>query len=64
LLVGNRIYACNRDGLTTIFKASPDGYTEVARNKLDAGINASPIAIGGKLFIRTETHLYCIGNKK
>jgi hypothetical protein len=33
----------------------------VAKNKLDAGINATPVAIGGKLFIRTETHLYCIG---
>lgn len=63
LLVGKRIYACNRDGLTTIFEASPDGYTEVARNRLDAGINASLIAVGGKLYIRTETHLYCIGTK-
>jgi len=61
LLVGKLIYACNRDGLTTIFEASPDGYMEVARNKLDDGIDASPIAIGGKLFIRTQTHLYCIG---
>jgi outer membrane protein assembly factor BamB len=63
LLVGNLIYACNRDGLTTIFEASPHGYSELARNKLDAGIDASPIAIGGKLYIRTLTHLYCIGEK-
>lgn len=61
LLVGKNIYACNRDGLTTIFVASPDGYEEVARNKLDAGINASPVAVGGRLYIRTDTHLYCIG---
>lgn len=61
LLVGKNVYACNRDGLTTIFAASPDGYEEVARNKLDAGINASPVAVGGKLYVRTDTHLYCIG---
>ncbi len=63
LLVGRLIYACNRDGLTTIFQASPDGYSEAARNKLDDPIDASPIAIGGKLYIRTHTHLYCIGNE-
>ena len=63
LLVGKNIYACNREGLTTIFEASPDGYSEVRRNKLGAGINASPIAVGGKLYIRTDTHLYCIGKK-
>lgn len=61
LVVGNHIYACNRDGATTIFEASPDGFVEVAKNKLDGGINASPVAVGGKLYIRTETHLYCIG---
>ncbi|MCE9531900.1 MAG: PQQ-binding-like beta-propeller repeat protein [Planctomycetes bacterium] len=61
LLVGKQVYACNRDGVTFIFEASPDGFVEVAKNKLDAGIYASPIAVGGKLFIRTETHLYCIG---
>jgi outer membrane protein assembly factor BamB len=63
LLVGNLIFACNRDGLTTIFKASPDGLSEMAHNKLDDGIDASPIAVGGKLYIRTQTHLYCIGQK-
>lgn len=61
LLVGNHIYICGRRGKTTIIQASPDGLIEVAKNKLDSGINASPVAIGGKLYIRTETHLYCIG---
>lgn len=61
LLVGKHIYLCSRDGLTTVVEANPDGMIQVARNKLDAGINATPIAVGGKLFIRTDTHLYCIG---
>jgi outer membrane protein assembly factor BamB len=63
LLVGEQIYACNRDGQTTIFEASPDGYSQIAKNKLEAGINSSPVAVGGKLFVRTDTHLYCIGKK-
>lgn len=63
LLVGNLIYVCGRKGETTIIEASPAGLSIVARNKLDAGINASPVAVGGKLYIRTLTHLYCIGAK-
>jgi outer membrane protein assembly factor BamB len=63
LLVGKQIYACDRDGDTKIFEASPDGPTIVARNKLDGSISASPVAVGGKLFIRTQSHLYCIGKK-
>jgi hypothetical protein len=63
LLVGKAIYACNRDGETQIFEASPDGLVVNARNKLDAGIYASPVAVGGRLYIRTLTHLYCIGQK-
>jgi outer membrane protein assembly factor BamB len=63
LLVGGEIYACGRNGETEIFKASPNGFVETAHNKLDDGINASPAACGGQLFIRTEKHLYCIGKK-
>ena len=61
ILVGKHIYLCSRDGLTTIIEANPDGMIEVARNKLPGAINASPVAVGGKLLIRTDTHLYCIG---
>ena len=61
LYAGGNLYACGRDGRTTIFKADPAGYEEIAINKLDGNINASPIAVDGRLFIRTGTHLYCIG---
>src|SRR5262249_22069347 len=39
----------------------------VAQNKLDGGkldYGASPAVVEGKLFIRSRTHLYCIGEKK
>jgi len=63
IIVGKNLYICNREGLTTVYEVSPEGATEIARNKLDAGINASLVAIGGRLYLRTETHLYCIGKK-
>jgi outer membrane protein assembly factor BamB len=62
ILVGKHIYASNRRGVTTVVEVNADGMSEVARNKLEAGINATPVAVGGKLYLRTETHLYCIGN--
>lgn len=63
LLAGKKIYACSREGTTTIFAASPDGLSVVATNKLSGSVDASPIAIGGKLYIRTQNHLYCIGTR-
>ncbi len=61
LLAGGNIYACNRDGRTTVFKADREAYERISVNKLDAEISASPIASGNRLYIRTVTHLYCIG---
>jgi outer membrane protein assembly factor BamB len=63
LVAGKNVYACSREGTTAIFAAGPDGFEEVARNKLDGAINASPVAAQGRLYIRTATHLYCIGEK-
>jgi len=61
LIVGKNIYASSREGVTTVFEASGDGFKEVAKNKLPGGINASPVAVGNRLYVRTATHLYCFG---
>ena len=61
LKVGKYLYVGSREGEVLVFEANPEEFVEVARNKMDAGIYASPIAAGGKLFIRTEQSLYCIG---
>jgi hypothetical protein len=47
-----------------VLAAGPE-YNELARNELDGTFTMSSIAVSGQqLFIRTSTHLYCIGNKK
>jgi outer membrane protein assembly factor BamB len=56
-----RIYACDTECATAVFAASRE-YKLLAMNKLDAGCTASPAIAGDALFIRTKTHLYCIGN--
>ncbi len=69
LLVGDRIYASNERGQTMVFRASPDGFEQLANNQLGDSSFASPIYADGKLILRhasTESgerkeFLYAIG---
>jgi outer membrane protein assembly factor BamB len=53
---------------TTVVVEPEREYKEVGRNKLGEGndleFEASPAIVQGRLFIRSQTHLYCIGGKK
>ncbi len=55
-----KIYIADEQGTTYVLEASPT-FKKLAANKLDAGCMASPAAIGDALYLRTRTHLYCIG---
>lgn len=57
----DRIYVCDEDGKTAVFKASRT-YELLAENQLDSGLMSSPAASDGSLFLRTKTHLYRIGH--
>ncbi|TWU32632.1 outer membrane protein assembly factor BamB family protein [Novipirellula artificiosorum] len=52
LLVGDRIYASNERGETLVFRATPDGFKELANNRLGDNSFASPIYADGKLLLR------------
>ncbi len=56
------IYAPDEDGRTFVFAASRT-YKLITANRLDDGCMASPAIAGDALFLRTKTHLYCIGTK-
>jgi outer membrane protein assembly factor BamB len=63
LLADGRLYVTGENGVTVVLAAGPE-YKELARNELDGSWTMSSIAVAGQqLFIRTGTHLYCIGNK-
>ena len=64
LLVGGLIYATNDKGLTTIFRASPDGFQQVASNDLKELCYATHALSNGRLYIRAGDNLYCIGESK
>jgi outer membrane protein assembly factor BamB len=58
----DRIYFVGRDGTTLVLKAG-DKLEVLATNRLDDGIDASPVIVGTQLFLRGHQHLYCIEGK-
>ncbi|MFN0107221.1 MAG: PQQ-binding-like beta-propeller repeat protein [Blastocatellia bacterium] len=62
VLADGKIYVTNEDGITTVFKAGPK-FEMLAENQLE-GYCLSTVAISnGQIFVRTDKHLYCIGQR-
>jgi outer membrane protein assembly factor BamB len=57
---GGNVYFASENGKTFVVAADRT-FRLVETNRLDAGCMASPAVVDGALFIRTKTHLYCIG---
>jgi outer membrane protein assembly factor BamB len=55
------IYFCSEQGDVTVVKAG-DSLEVVSTNAHAERIQASPAISQGNIFIRTEKHLYCVGN--
>lgn len=60
---GGRIYITGRDGTTTVLKPG-DTLEVLATNVLNDPIDASPVAVGKQLFLRSNQYLYCIEEQK
>src|SRR5205823_3887582 len=63
LLIGGKVYAAHITGDVYVFAAEPT-YRLLARNELGETIRATPAVAGGRLYIRGEHHLYCIGKSR
>lgn len=55
-------YSMNQGGDCFVFRASPE-FELVSVNSLGESTNSSVAASGGRLFLRTHRHLWCIGAK-
>ncbi len=63
LLADGKILATTESATTTVLAATSE-FKTLAVNQLDDEYTlASPIAVGTRIYIRTSTHLYCIGKK-
>jgi outer membrane protein assembly factor BamB len=57
-----RIYLAGRSGTTVVLKHGRT-FEVLARNALGEGIDASPVIVGKRLYLRTTRHLYSIGTE-
>jgi len=56
-----KIFFTNEDGETIVLAAHTGAYRELARNKLDDPVYASASIASGRLLIRAEHRLICVG---
>lgn len=62
VLADGKIYVINEEGLTSVLKAGPN-FEVLSENALNDYTLSTPVISGGRLYIRTEHHLWCIGRK-
>jgi len=64
VLADGKIYITNEDGVTTVLAAGPE-FKILATNALpsEGKTLSSPAVSEGRIYLRTPTHLYCIGKK-
>ncbi len=62
LYADGRIYVFDQAARTTVLKAGK-AIEVLAVNELNGMLFASPAAVGDKLYVRTDTHLYCVGRQ-
>ncbi len=60
LFADGHLYVCNREGVTHVIEPGPT-YRKIADNKIDAVVMASPAAVDGAFFIRTDKALIKVG---
>jgi len=63
VLADGRIYVTNEDGLTSVFSAGPK-FEVLAENAMDEYTLSTVAVSKGQIFLRTEKHLYAIGQMK
>ena len=61
--VGDRMYCISADGEVVVLAAA-DKYEELGRMPLGETCRSTPAIAGGRMYLRTESHLVSIGGMK
>jgi outer membrane protein assembly factor BamB len=61
-IAGNRVYVLSTNGRAWVFQAGRE-YQELGHGVLDDKFRASPAFAGGRLYLRGNASLYCLGEK-
>jgi outer membrane protein assembly factor BamB len=62
VLVEDIVFVPDEKGVMHVFRASGEKREKMAQNFLEAGGMASPVVVGGRIYLRTAHSLYCIGD--
>ena len=62
--IRDRIYCMDEDGFCWVIAADEKEYKLLAKNDLGEPSRSTPAVSGGKLFLRTLSHLICVGGKE
>ena len=60
VLANGLVYMPNDEGLITVIKPGPT-FEAIASNSIGERMNASPALSNGKIYLRGDKHLFCIG---
>jgi outer membrane protein assembly factor BamB len=63
ICVGDRLYCISKNG-DVVCVAAKDEFQLLGRTELGEQSHATPAVAGGRMFLRTISHLYCIGGTK
>ncbi len=61
ILVGDRLYLTREDGATFVVSTSGESHDILAENQVEGFVVATPVFANGRILIRTDVKLYCIG---
>jgi outer membrane protein assembly factor BamB len=62
VLVGDRIYLFDRDGLGYVVKTGRQ-FELLATNELADGVFSTPVILGGRIYLRSLRYFYCLAVK-
>ncbi len=62
-IVGNRLFVLGSKGVAVVVEAGRE-FKEIARSQLADQFLASPAFADGRMYLRGETNLWCLGEKK
>jgi outer membrane protein assembly factor BamB len=63
ILVNDRVYLMDRSGVMQVFMMA-DKFELLGTAAIGEKANATPAFVGDRIYIRGETHLFCIGERK
>ncbi|MCX7826180.1 MAG: PQQ-like beta-propeller repeat protein, partial [Verrucomicrobiae bacterium] len=62
--VDGKLYCASREGEMVVVEASPEKLKVLGRTPLGEGTQATPAVAGGRMYVRTEKHVFCVGGAK